>query len=152
MTVTASTGYAIDDLRAALGDRVSVGAAIREEHGNDEGWHEGAAPDAVVFARSTDDVVATVQTCARHRVPLIPFGVGTSLEGHIAAIRGGISVDLSGMDRVLEVNGDDLDCRVQAGVTRKTLNRALERDGLFFPVDPGADATIGGMTATRASG
>jgi D-lactate dehydrogenase (cytochrome) len=153
MAITsAGVGDAVDELRGVLGERVSVAAAVREQHGTDEGWHDGAPPDAVVFAQSTDDVVATVSACARHRVPLIPFGVGTSLEGHVAAIHGGISVDLSGMARVLEVNTDDLDCRVQAGVTRKQLNKILERDGLFFPIDPGADATIGGMTATRASG
>jgi D-lactate dehydrogenase (cytochrome) len=143
---------AIDDLRAALGDKVSTGAAIRHQHGVDEGWHDGADPDAVVFATSTDDVVRVVRTCGAHRVPLIPVGVGTSLEGHVAALHGGISLDLSGMGRIVEVNVDDLDCRVQAGVHRKQLNEVLQRDGLFFPIDPGADATIGGMTATRASG
>ena len=143
---------AIDELRDAVGDRLSVAGAVREQHGQDEGWHDGAAPDAVVFASSIDDVVAVVTTCARHRVPIIPFGVGTSLEGHIAAIRGGVSLDVSAMARVLEVNSDDLDCRVEAGITRTQLNDVLRRDGLFFPIDPGADATIGGMTATRASG
>jgi D-lactate dehydrogenase (cytochrome) len=151
-TTTRPVDAAVDALRAALGAKVDVGAAIREQHGVDEGWHDGAPPDAVVFAESTEDVVAVVRVCAEHRVPLIPFGVGTSLEGHVAAIHGGISVDLSRMQRVLEVNADDLDCRMQAGVTRKQLNDVLQRDGLFFPIDPGADATIGGMTATRASG
>ena len=151
-TDTRSVDAAVDALRATLGAKVETGAAVREQHGVDEGWHDGAAPDAVVFAESTDDVVAVVQVCAAHRVPLIPFGVGTSLEGHVAAIHGGISVDLSRMQRIVEVNVDDLDCRVQAGVTRRALNDVLQRDGLFFPIDPGADATIGGMAATRASG
>jgi len=143
---------AIEDLRRALGVKVGLGTAVRDQHGVDEGWHDGAPPDAVVFAASTEDVVTVVRTCSRHRVPVIPFGVGTSLEGHVAALRGGVSIDLSGMRRVLEVNVDDLDCRVEAGVTRSQLNEVLRRDGLFFPIDPGADATIGGMTATRASG
>jgi len=142
----------VDTLKSLLGDRVSTAAAVCEQHGRDEGWHQPARPDAVVFAESTDDVVAVVQACARHRVPVIPFGVGTSLEGNIAAVHGGVTIDLSRMSSVLEVNVDDLDCRVQAGVTRAALNRVVARDGLFFPIDPGADATLGGMTATRASG
>ena len=143
---------AIDELRAALGKQVVTTASVREQHGSDEGWHAPLAPDAVVFARSTDDVVAVLRTCARLRVPVIPFGVGTSLEGHVAALHGGISLDVSQMNRVLEVNADDLDCRVEAGVTRRALNEQLVKNGLFFPVDPGADATLGGMAATRASG
>jgi D-lactate dehydrogenase (cytochrome) len=142
----------LDELRAALGDQLSTAAAVREQHGQDEGWHASVPPDAVVFARSTDDVVATVKACARNRVPVIPFGVGTSLEGHVAALHGGVSLDLSQMNRILEVATDDLDCRVEAGVTRRTLNDHLMKEGLFFPVDPGADATLGGMAATRASG
>jgi D-lactate dehydrogenase (cytochrome) len=142
----------IDDLRECLGDRVSTVPAVRDEHGRDEGWHPPAAPDAVVFPSTTAEVVAVVQACARRRVPVIPYGAGTSLEGNVTAVRGGITIDLSRMDRVLEVNVDDLDCRVEAGVTRNALNRALARDGLFFPIDPGADATLGGMAATRASG
>ena len=142
----------VDALQPLLGDRVSTATAVREHHGRDEGWHRPAPPDAVVFAESTEDVVAVVRTCARHRVPVIPFGVGTSLEGNIAAVHGGVTIDLSRMSSVLEVNVDDLDCRVQAGVTRAALNRAVAREGLFFPIDPGADATLGGMTATRASG
>jgi len=142
----------VDTLRPLLGDRVSTAAAVREHHGRDEGWHPPAPPDAVVFAESTEDVVAVVRACSSSGVPVIPFGVGTSLEGNIAAIRGGLTIDLSRMTSVLEVNVDDLDCRVQAGVTRAALNRVVARDGLFFPIDPGADATLGGMAATRASG
>jgi D-lactate dehydrogenase (cytochrome) len=142
----------LDELRAVVGDRLSVGADVRLQHGTDESWHAPAAPDAVVFARSTEEVAAVVAACARRRVPVIPFGAGTSLEGHVGALHGGVSLDLSAMDRVLEVNVDDLDCLVQAGVHRLALNDALRRDGLFFPIDPGADATLGGMASTRASG
>jgi D-lactate dehydrogenase (cytochrome) len=150
--VTGPVETVIDELRSMLGDRLSTVSAVRDAHGRDEGWHAGLAPDAVAYVRSTDEVVAVVQACAARRVPLIPFGVGTSLEGHVAALHGGISLDLSQMDNVLEVNTEDLDCRVEAGVTRRTLNDRLRRDGLFFPIDPGADATLGGMAATRASG
>jgi len=142
----------VNELQGLMGDRVTQAVAIRDQHGRDEGWHPAAAPDAVVFAESEADVVATVEACARYGIPLIPFGVGTSLEGNIGAIHGGVCIDLSRMTRVLEVNVEDLDARVQAGITRTVLNKALLRDGLFFPIDPGADATIGGMTATRASG
>jgi D-lactate dehydrogenase (cytochrome) len=142
----------IDTLRPQLGDRVSTSVAVRDQHGRDEGWHPPAAPEAVVFPRTTDEVVAIVEACARYRVPLIPFGAGTSLEGNIAAVRGGLTVDLSMMDTIIAVDVDDLDCRVQAGVTRSALNRVVGREGLFFPIDPGADATLGGMAATRASG
>ena len=109
-------------------------------------------PDAVVYARSTEDVAAIVGLCAEHRIPVIPYGVGTSLEGQVQAINGGVSLDLSQMDRVLAINPDDLDCRVEAGVTREALNAQIRDLGLFFPLDPGANATLGGMAATRASG
>jgi D-lactate dehydrogenase (cytochrome) len=140
------------DVRPLLGDRISTAPAVRAQHGVDEGWRPGVAPDAVVFPTATEEVAAIVRSCARHRVPVIPFGAGTSLEGHVAALHGGISVDLNGLSGIVEVNPDDLDCTVEAGVRRVQLNDHLLRHGLFFPIDPGADATIGGMTATRASG
>lgn len=143
---------AITALQALLGDRLSTSAAVREQHGRDESYHPAQAPDAVAFAQSTDEVVAIVRICAEHDVPLIPFGTGTSLEGHVAAVNGGVCVDLSGMDRILTVNPEDCDCVVEAGVTRKTLNEYLRDTGLFFPIDPGADASLGGMAATGASG
>ncbi len=142
----------IGELRALLGDRLSTSAAIREHHGKDESFHKPFSPDAVAFARATDEVSAIVKLCAKFGVPVIPYGTGTSLEGHVAALHGGISIDVSQMTEVLAVNPEDLDCTVQAGVTRKQLNEYLRDTGLFFPVDPGADASIGGMTATRASG
>ena len=139
-------------LKQRFGERYSTAAAILERHGKDEAYHAGVPPEAVVFATSTEDVVEVVNLCRAYKAPLIPFGTGTSLEGHINAIRGGISLDLSLMTEVLEVNEEDLDCRVQAGVTRKALNEHLRATGLMFPIDPGADASLGGMTATRASG
>jgi D-lactate dehydrogenase (cytochrome) len=142
----------IAELTELLGDRLSLVAAIRERHGRDESHHPGSSPDAVAFARSTEEVAAIVRACARHLVPVIPFGTGTSLEGHIAALRGGISLDLSQMDRIVRVSADDLDCTVEAGVTRIQLNEHLRDTGLFFPIDPGANASLGGMAATRASG
>ena len=135
-----------------LASVISTAAAVREQHGKDVTYLAGHPPDAVAFARTTEEVAEIVRTAARHGVPVIAFGTGTSLEGHIAALQGGISVDLGGMDAILEVNAADLDARVQAGVTRTRLNAHLRDTGLFFPIDPGADASIGGMAATRASG
>ncbi|MDH3413960.1 MAG: FAD-binding protein, partial [Gammaproteobacteria bacterium] len=149
---TQAEDTALDALRSLLGDRLSTSAAVREQHGKDESYHPSAAPDAVAFARSTEEVAEIVRICAAYKLPVIAFGTGTSLEGHVAALRGGVCIDVSGMDQVLEVNAEDLDCRVQAGVRRKQLNEYLRDTGLFFPIDPGADASLGGMTATRASG
>jgi D-lactate dehydrogenase (cytochrome) len=142
----------LTELKALLGDRVSTSAAVREHHGKDESYFPYALPDAVVFPETTEEVRDVVNICRRHRVPMIPYGVGTSLEGHILAINGGVTIDLSRMNKVLAVHEEDLDAVVQAGVTRKQLNEHIKHTGLFFPIDPGADATIGGMSATRASG
>src|SRR5712671_5200336 len=142
----------LTELKALLGDRVSTSAAVREHHGKDESYFPYALPDAVVFVKTTEEVRDVVSICQRHRVPMIPFGVGTSLEGHILAVEGGVSIDLSQMNQVLAVHEEDLDAVVQAGVTRKQLNEYIKHTGLFFPIDPGADASLGGMAATRASG
>ncbi|MFO1035177.1 MAG: FAD-linked oxidase C-terminal domain-containing protein [Hyphomicrobiales bacterium] len=147
-----STTQAIAKIRDLLGERLSTAQAVRDHHGKDQTWNEGAPPDAVAFVENTAEVQAIVAVCAAHQVPVIPYGTGTSLEGHFTAPFGGISIDLNGMNNILEVNAEDLDARVQAGVTRKALNTHLRHQGLFFPIDPGADASLGGMTATRASG
>ncbi len=139
-------------LAERFGARFATGLAVREQHGKDESSLPPLPPDAVVFAESTAEVAAVAALCHAERVPLIPYGTGTSLEGHLHAVRGGVCVDLSRMGRVLAIRPEDLDATVEAGVTRKALNAALHGTGLFFPIDPGADASIGGMAATRASG
>ena len=143
----------IDTLKSHFGDRCSTAMAVREQHGRDESAYTTVPPPAaVVFALSTDDVAFTVRHAAEYAVPIIPFGVGSSLEGHLLAVQGGISIDLGRMNKVLTVNPEDLTVTVQPGVTRKQLNEEIKSTGLFFPIDPGADASIGGMSATRASG
>ena len=132
--------------------RFSQGESTCLHHGRDESVHEPLVPDGVVLAESTDEVALVVKLCAEHGIPVIPYGVGSSVEGHVLAPTGGISLDLSGMNQVLTIHAEDGDATVQAGVTRKQLNDALKGTGLFFPIDPGADATLGGMAATRASG
>ena len=142
----------VTDLRDLLGDRCSVNPTQLEHHSHGESWHAPGHPDAVVFPVSTEEVAAVVRIAARHRAPIVPFGIGSSLEGHVNPIHGGVSIDLSRMNRVLRVSVDDLDCEVEAGITHRQLNGALANTGVHFSVDPGADATIGGMAATRASG
>ena len=139
-------------LSERFGDRLSRAQAVREQHGRDESPFEVTPPDAVVFCESTADVAAAVKLAAQHDVPVIPFGVGSSLEGHLLAVQGGISLDLARMNEVVRINAEDLTVTVQPGVTRKQLNEAVKHLGLFFPIDPGADASLGGMAATRASG
>ncbi len=142
----------IDALKAHFGERCSTAMAVREHHGKDESSFTAPPPSAVVFAESTADVAAAVKLAGQYQVPVIPFGIGSSLEGHLLAVQGGISIDVSRMNQVLRVNAEDLTVTVQPGVTRTAVNAAVKSDGLFFPIDPGADASIGGMSATRASG
>ena len=142
----------IEALRAILGDRVSTSDAVREHHSHGESWHAPGLPDVVVFPTSTEEVSAVVKLCAQHRTPIVAFGMGSSLEGHVNAIKGGVSIDLTRMTRVLRLSPEDLDITVEAGLTRLKLDAHLKNTGLMFPIDPGADATIGGMAATRASG
>ncbi|HEY0844789.1 MAG TPA: FAD-linked oxidase C-terminal domain-containing protein [Noviherbaspirillum sp.] len=145
-----------DELLAALQsifeDRVSTSQAMREHHGRDESSYDPMLPDAVVFAQTTEEVAELVKLCSAHEVPIIPYGTGTSLEGHVLALRGGVTIDLSQMNQVVAVHAEDQTATVQAGVTRKQLNQEIKDTGLFFPIDPGADASLGGMAATRASG
>ncbi|HET6720300.1 MAG TPA: FAD-linked oxidase C-terminal domain-containing protein [Rhodocyclaceae bacterium] len=142
----------LQTLRDTFGTRCSTGDSVRLQHGRDESSLPPALPDAVVFAENADEVAAVVKACAAHGTPLIPYGAGSSLEGHLLAVEGGVSLDLAGMNRILAINPEDLTATVEPGVTRVALNTALKGSGLFFPIDPGADATIGGMAATRASG
>ncbi len=143
---------AVAALASKFGNRLVTSRAVREQHANTTSWIANEPPDAVVFPQATDDVQDIVRICARLRVPVIPFGTGTSLEGHINAPYGGVSIDFRDMNRVLAVNAQDLDCVVEPGITRKQLNEHLRDQGLFFPLDPGADASLGGMAATRCSG
>ena len=148
----ASIQKAIAELTAAFGNRLVTSQAVREQHGNTLTWVPNQPPDAVVFPQTTEDVQRIVRICAAHGTPIIAFGTGTSLEGHVNAPSGGVSVDFRDMNRVLAVHGEDLDCVIEPGVTRKALNEHLRDSGLFFPIDPGADASLGGMAATRCSG
>ena len=143
---------ALADLKALLGDRLSTAQAVLDQHAQGEDHFHPAPPDAVAFAQSTGEVAAIVKICAANDLPIIAWGTGTSLEGNVQAIHGGVTIDLSGMNKVLEVNAADGDCMVEAGVTRKAINEHLRDTGYFFPVDPGADASLGGMAATGASG
>lgn len=143
---------ALPELARLLGERLSTAKAVREHHGHDESGFEPQPPDAVAFARSTEEVSEIMKICATHRIPVIAYGTGTAIEGHVQAVHGGLCIDLGGMHQILEVNQEDMDCTVQAGVTRLQLEGHLRDSGLFFPVDPGADASLGGMAATSASG
>ncbi len=142
-----------DELIAALGaERVVTGQDELHRHGSDEGWHTPAAPDLVVYPRDTDEAAAVVRACRAHQTPIVPFGAGTSLEGHVAALHGGVSIDMTQANQILRLSVEDMDVTVQAGVTRRQLDAKLRPEGVFFSVDPGADATLGGMAATGASG
>jgi D-lactate dehydrogenase (cytochrome) len=142
----------IGELRALLGDRLTTSQSVRDHHSHGESWHAPAAPDAVAYPETNDEVSAIVAACARARTPIIAYGMGSSLEGHVNAIAGGVTIDLTRMTRVLHLSPEDMDVTVEAGLTHRKLNDHLKNTGLMFPIDPGADATIGGMAATRASG
>src|SRR5437868_1266353 len=148
----AAVKAAIAALAAKFGNRLVTSQAVREQHANTTTWIANEPPDAVIFPQAAPDVQDIVRICAERRVPVIPFGTGTSLEGHINAPYGGVSIDFRDMNNVLAVNASDLDCVVEPGITRKQLNEHLRDQGLFFPLDPGADASLGGMAATRCSG
>ena len=143
---------ALEKLAARFGNRLITSQAVRDQHAHTTTWLKPEPPDAVVMAQETADIQDTVRICAAYGVPVIAYGTGTSLEGHVNAPAGGISIDLHDMNRVLEVHADDLDCVIEPGVTRKALNEHLRDQGMFFPIDPGADASLGGMASTRASG
>ncbi len=143
---------AIAALTAAFGNRVVTSQAVREQHGNTVTWIPNQPPDAVVYPQSTEDVQQAVRICAQHGMPIIAFGQGSSLEGHVNAPQGGVSIDFRDMNKVLAVHPEDLDCVVEPGITRKQLNEHIRDRGVFFPIDPGADASLGGMAATRCSG
>jgi D-lactate dehydrogenase (cytochrome) len=147
-----SLAAAIAELKQLLGSRASDAAAVREHHSHGESYHVPAEPDVVCFPHTTEEVAAIVRVSQAHGLPVVPFGAGSSLEGHVHAVRGGICIDLREMNRIARVSAEDMDVTVDAGVTRLQLAKALRTTGLMFPIDPGADATIGGMTATRASG
>ncbi|MGL4975936.1 MAG: FAD-binding oxidoreductase, partial [Bosea sp. (in: a-proteobacteria)] len=139
-------------LAAMFGNRLVTSQAVREQHANTLTWIANQAPDAVIYPQTTEEVAEAVKLCAKHGVPVVPFGTGTSFEGHVNAPYGGVSIDTSMMKAIIQVNAEDLDCVIEPGVTRKQLNEHLRDLGLFFPIDPGADASLGGMVATRASG
>ena len=142
----------VDDVRALIGERLQLGDAVRRQHGSSEAHYRAVLPDAVAFVHGTEEVAAIVRLCVAAGVPVIAFGAGTSLEGHVTPVRGGLTIDLGAMNAIVAVNAADFDCTVQAGVRRQALNEHLRDQGLFFPIDPGANATIGGMASTRASG
>jgi|TARA_Y100000031_G_scaffold103696_1_gene114071 D-lactate dehydrogenase (cytochrome) len=152
MNDAARNDTTIEELKALLGDRLSTSMAVREHHGQDISYHEAHAPDAVAFPLKAEEVETIVGICAKYQTPIVPFGAGTSLEGHVAALKGGVCIDFAEMNNIVQVNAEDMDVRVEPGVLRKQLNEHLRDTGLFFPIDPGADASIGGMAATRASG
>eukprot|EP01025_Chloroclados_australasicus_P012657 TRINITY_DN1590_c1_g1_i1.p1 TRINITY_DN1590_c1_g1~~TRINITY_DN1590_c1_g1_i1.p1 ORF type:complete len:529 (+),score=36.23 TRINITY_DN1590_c1_g1_i1:115-1587(+) len=150
--LNAATQTLLKQFEEMLPGRVTQNSDVLYQHGHDESWHPCMPPEMVVYPESTAEVQQIVKLCSEYRKPIIPFGAGTSLEGHVAALHGGICLDLTNMNQILEVHSEDMDCRVQSGVTRQQLNHYLKEEGLFFPVDPGAHATLGGMVSTRASG
>ncbi len=150
--ITNNLAIALDQLGQLLGDRMSTSEAVRDHHSRDESWHEGQAPEAVCFANNADEASGIMQICTRYKIPVIPFGTGTGLEGGTVARRGGICIDISNMNSIIAINIQDMDCVVQPGMTRKQLDSYLREIGLFFTIDLGADASLGGMAATRASG